>query len=90
MYPISNGSNFLLKGLTMASELAITIPKTTKVKLLLSDKKNLEKNGYNISSSELFDKFNRVELIDEIIVNEMIGSKNKYLVDLEQSKEDNK
>ena len=90
MYPISNGSNFQLEGLTMASELAITIPKTTKVKLLLSAKKNLEKNGYNISSSELFDQFNRVELIDEIIVNEMIGSKNKYIIDLVKELEDNK
>jgi len=69
---------------------AITIPRNMKTKILLYTKKNLLKNGHDISSNELLDRFNQADLIEELIVSEMVGSKNKYLIDLLKELEDNK
>jgi hypothetical protein len=79
-----------LKGLAMASKSTATTPKTTKVKELASAKRNLAKNGQDISLQVLLDMSTQVDIITEIIVNEMIGSKNKYLIDLMRDFGDNK
>lgn len=74
----------------MTSKSAISIPKTVKVKELASAKRNLAKSGHDISLLVLLDTSEKVDSITDIIVNEMIGSKNKYLIDLMRDFGDNK
>ena len=74
----------------MANHPAITIPKTTKAKILSKAKRNLAKNGQDISLQTLLDNFSHTEIIADIITSEMIGSKNKYLIDLYKELGDNK
>ena len=88
--PTHNGSNFLRKVLTMASKSAITISKTSKAKILSKAKSNLAKDGQDMSLQTLLDNFSQAEVITDIITSEMIGSKNKYLIDLYEELGDNK
>ena len=74
----------------MASKSAITISKTTKAKILSKSRKNLAKDGQDISPQTLLDNFSQVEAVTDIITSEMIGSKNKYLIDLYKELGDNK
>ena len=74
----------------MASKSAITISKTTKAKILSKAKRNLAKDGQDMSLQALLDGFSQAETITDIITSEMIGSKNKYLIDLYKELGDNK
>lgn len=65
----------------MSDNSAITIPKTKRTKILAESKSRLIKSGHNISPEELASQFPEVEVIMDIIVSEMIGSKNKYLIE---------
>jgi len=65
----------------MSDNSAITIPKNKKIKILTKSRNELIKTGHDISSQELFNQFTQVEVIMDIIVDEMIGSKNKYLIE---------
>lgn len=73
----------------MTSKSAITIPKNTKAKELANANRNLTKSGHDISLQTLLDASIQVDAISEIIVNEMVGSKNKYLIDLMKEFGDN-
>lgn len=74
----------------MASEPKITISKTSKAKILSKAKRNLAKDGQDISLQTLLDDFSQAEIITDIITSEMTGSKNKYLIDLYKALGDNK
>ena len=74
----------------MASEPKITISKTNRAKILSKAKRNLAKNGQDIPLQPLLDNLSQVEVIADIITSEMIGSKNKYLIDLYKELGDNK
>lgn len=74
----------------MASKSTITISKTSKAKILSKAKRNLAKDGQDISLQTLLDNFSQAEVITDIIASEMIGSKNKYLIDLYKELGDNK
>lgn len=74
----------------MANHPAITIPKTTKAKILSKAKRNLAMRGQDVSLQTLLDNFSQAEVITDIITSEMIGSKNKYLIDLYKELGDNK
>ena len=74
----------------MADKSETTIPKTTKAKILSKAKRNLAKDGQDISLQTLLDNFSQAEVISDIITSEMIGSKNKYLIDLYKELGDNK
>jgi hypothetical protein len=65
----------------MSDNSAITIPKTKRIKILAESKYELVKSGHNMSPEELANQFTEVEVIMDIIVAEMIGSKNKYLIE---------
>jgi hypothetical protein len=65
----------------MSDNSAITIPKTKRIKILAESKSELLKAGQNISPEELANRFTEAEVIMDIIVSEMIGSKNKYLIE---------
>ena len=73
----------------MTGKSTLTTPKTTKAKELANAKRNLAKKGQDISLQVLPDTSTQVDIITEIIVNEMIGSKNKYLIDLMRDFGDN-
>lgn len=74
----------------MASEPKMTISKTSKAKILSKAKRNLAKDVQDISLHDLLDNFSQAEVITDIIASEMIGSKNKYLIDLYKELGDNK
>lgn len=74
----------------MASEPKMTISKTNKAKILSKAKRNLAKDGQDMSLQALLDGFSQAETITDIITSEMIGSKNKYLIDLYKELGDNK
>ena len=74
----------------MASEPKMTISKTNKAKILSKAKRNLAKDGQDMSLQVLLDGFSQAEIITDIITSEMIGSKNKYLIDLYKELGDNK
>ena len=74
----------------MASEPKMTISKTNKAKILSKAKRNLAKDGQDMSLQVLLDGFSQAEIITDIITSEMIGSKNKYLIDLYKELRDNK
>ena len=74
----------------MASEPKMTISKTNKAKILSKAKRNLAKDGQDMSLQTLLDGFSQAEIITDIITSEMIGSKNKYLIDLYKELRDNK
>ena len=74
----------------MASEPKITISKTNRAKILSKAKRNLAKNGQDIPLQPLLDNLSQVEVIADIITSEMIGSKNKYLIDLYKELGNNK
>ena len=74
----------------MTNKSAITIPKTTKAKILSKAKRGLAGDGQDISLQALLDNFSQAEVITDIITSEMIGSKNKYLIDLYKELGDNK
>ncbi len=74
----------------MASEPKMTISKTNKAKILSKAKRNLAKDGQDMLLQALLDGFSQAEIITDIITSEMIGSKNKYLIDLYKELGDNK
>lgn len=74
----------------MANESAITIPKTTKAKIISRAKRSLTGNGHDISLQLLLETLSQAEVITDIITSEMIGSKNKYLIDLYKELGNNK
>lgn len=74
----------------MASEPKMTISKTSKAKILSKAKRNLAMRGQDVSLQTLLDNFSQAEVITDIITSEMIGSKNKYLIDLYKELGDNK
>ena len=69
---------------------AITISSTKRATILRKGRQNIKEAGNDITYQILLDHSQKTDEIIDIIITEMIGSKNKYLVDLEQSKEDNK
>ena len=69
---------------------AVTISSTKRVTILVKCRQNIRKTGNDILYQTLLGSSQKTDEIIDIIITEMIGSKNKYLVDLEQSKEDNK
>lgn len=73
----------------MASEPKMTISKQTKQKYYQKVKRNLAKDGQDMSLQALLDGF-QAEIITDIITSEMIGSKNKYPIDLYKELGDNK
>ena len=79
-----------MKELTMASRPAITIPKTRKAKILAVAKRNLEKSGHEISNADILAAFNQVEAMTDIMIDEMLGSKNKYYIEFMRNFGDNK
>lgn len=74
----------------MTKKSAITIPKTKKTKILATAKQNLIKNGHEISSADILAAYNQVEVITDIMIDEMFGSKNKYYLELMHEFGDNK
>ena len=74
----------------MANKSAATISNTTKAKILSKTKRNLAKDGQDMSLQTLLDNFSQADVITDIITSEMIGSKNKYLIDLYKELGDNK
>lgn len=74
----------------MADKSETTISKTTKAKILSKAKRNLAKDGQDIPLQTILGSFSQAEIITDIITSEMIGSKNKYLVDLYKELGDNK
>lgn len=74
----------------MANRSATTISNTTKAKILSKTKRNLAKDGQDMSLQTLLDNFSQADVITDIITSEMIGSKNKYLIDLHDELGDNK
>lgn len=69
---------------------AITISSTKRATILRKCRQNIKEAGNDITYQILLDHSQKTDEIIDIIITEMTGSKNKYLVDLEQSKEDNK
>ena len=74
----------------MTKKSAITIPKARKTKILVTAKQNLIKNGHEISSADILAAYNQVEVIADIMIDEMVGSKNKYYLELMREFGDNK
>lgn len=74
----------------MTSRSTVTIPKTNKVKILKEAKRSLSKSGHEISSADIVRIFNQVEAITDVMISEMLGSKNKYYVELMREFGDNK
>lgn len=74
----------------MTDKSALTISKTTKAKILSKAKRNLAKNGEDITLQLLLENLSQIEVITDIITSEMTGSKNKYLIDLYKELGDNK
>jgi hypothetical protein len=69
---------------------AITISSTKRAMILRKCRQNIREAGNDITYQTLLDNSQKTDEIIDIIITEMIGSKNKYLVDLERSKEDTK
>lgn len=69
---------------------ATTISNTTKAKILSKAKRNLASEGRDILLPTLLNSFTQADVITDIITSEMIGSKNKYLIDLYKELGDNK
>ena len=74
----------------MANESAITISKTSKAKIISKARRNLTKNGLDVPLQTLLTNLSQAEVIADVITSEMIGSKNKYLIDLYKELGNNK
>ena len=68
---------------------AVTISSTKRATILRKCRQNIRITG-NIPYQILLGSSQKTDEIIDVIITGMIGSKNKYLVDLEQSKEDDK